>query len=174
VLPDATPRLRFREMTPADLDEMALLLGSPDPVRPTKRLRTRADAQQWIDWNVGNYADFGHGLWVIETHEGMFVGDCGLTVQDIEGEPHIEVGYHVHLALRRLGFATEAAAQVRETARAAGVEHLVAIIRPENTPSQRVALNIGLSLERKVYKNGGAALVFGAALQRLPGPIPLE
>jgi RimJ/RimL family protein N-acetyltransferase len=126
-------------MTHVDLDEMALLLGSPDPVRPTRRLRTRVDAEQWIEWNLRNYADYGHGLWVIEAHEGLFVGDCGLTVQDIEGEPHIEVGYHVHLALRGQGFATEAAAQVRETARAAGAEHLVAIIRPENTPSQLVA-----------------------------------
>lgn len=168
VLPASTPRLRFREMVPADLDEMTLLLGSPDPVRPTKRLRTRAEAEEWIEWNQRNYADHGYGLWVIETHDGQFVGDCGLTIQDIEGEPHIEVGYHVHLALRRQGFATEAAAQVRETARAAGVEHLVAIIRPENAPSQRVAMNIGLSLEREVTKNGGAALVFGAALVHPP------
>jgi RimJ/RimL family protein N-acetyltransferase len=161
-------------MTHSDLGEMAVLLGSPDPVRPSKRPRTRADAEQWIEWNRRNYADYGHGLWVIETHEGLFVGDCGLTVQDIESEPHIEVGYHVHLGLRRQGFATEAAAQVRETARAAGVEHLVAIIRPENTPSKRVARNIGLLLERQVYKNGGAALVYGAALQRLPGTSLLE
>jgi RimJ/RimL family protein N-acetyltransferase len=161
-------------MTHADLDEMAMLLGAPDPVRPARRLRTRADAEQWIDWNLRNYADHGHGLWVIETHEGLFVGDCGLTFQDIEGEPHIEVGWHVHLALRRQGFAAEAAAQVRETARAAGVEHLVAIIRPENTPSQRVAQHIGLSLERQVYKNGGTALVFGAALEPLPGIGPLH
>jgi RimJ/RimL family protein N-acetyltransferase len=174
VLPASTARLRFREMTHADLHEMALLLGSADPVRPTKRRRTRADAEQWIEWNLRSYADHGHGLWVIETHEGVFVGDCGLTVQDIQGEPHIEVGYHVHLALRGQGFATEAATQVCETARAAGVEHLVAIIRPENTPSRRVALNIGLSLERHVHKNGGAALVFGAALQRLPGTSLLE
>lgn len=169
MLPDSTARLRFREMSPADLDEMALLLGSPDPVRPTKRLRTREDAEWWIEWNLRNYADHGHGLWVIETHEGLFVGDCGLTLQDIEGAPHIEVGYHVHLALRGQGLATEAAAQVRETARAAGVEHLVAIIRPDNTPSQAVARNIGLKLERQVHKNGGPALVFGAPLQRLSG-----
>jgi RimJ/RimL family protein N-acetyltransferase len=155
-------------MAPTDLDEMARLLGSPDPARPAKRLRTRADAERWIEWNMRNYAEHGHGLWVIATHDGKFVGDCGLTIQDIEGEPHIEVGYHVHLALRGQGFATEAAAQVRETARAAGVEHLVAIIRPENRPSQRVAQHIGLSLERQVYKNGGDALVFGAALEQFP------
>ena len=60
--------------------------------------------------------------------------------------------------------ATEAAMSVREAARVAGVPYLVAIIRPENQPSQRVAEKIGLRLEQRVFKNGGDALVFGAAL----------
>lgn len=168
VLPDPTPRLRFREMTEGDLEQVALLLGSPDPARPTRRPRTRADAERWIAWNRRNYADYGHGLWVVETHDGVFVGDCGLTIQDIEGESHIEVGYHVHLPLRGQGFATEAVTQVRDTARDCGVAHLVAIIRPENVPSKRVAQNIGLAFERQVFKNGGDALVFGVDLQSHP------
>lgn len=40
-----------------------------------------------------------------------------LTVQDIDGEPFIEVGYRVHLARRGQGLATEAAMSVREAAR---------------------------------------------------------
>ena len=79
----------------------------------------------------------------METHEGEVVGDCGLTIQDVEGEPFVEVGYHVKLALRGQGLATEAAAAVRDAARDAGIPHLVAIIRPENTPSQRVARRSG-------------------------------
>jgi RimJ/RimL family protein N-acetyltransferase len=149
--PAPTARLRFREMTTSDEDEIETLLSG-------------SDAERWIEWNRGSYAQHGFGLWVIETHDGRFVGDCGLTVQDIEGEDFIEVGYHVHLALRGRGLATEAATAVRETARAAGVPYLVAIIRPENTPSQRVAEKIGLRLERRVFKNGGDALVYGAAL----------
>src|SRR6185436_14700988 len=81
VLPAPTARLRFREMTVDDLDEMTAVLGAPDPARPTRRLRTRADAERWIDWNIKNYAQHGHGLWAVETHDGEFVGDCGLTIQ---------------------------------------------------------------------------------------------
>lgn len=66
--------------------------------------------------------------------------------------------------LQRQGYAAEAAEAVREAARAAGVEHLIAIIRPDNVPSQRVAAKIGLVLEREVEKLGGPALVFGADL----------
>ena len=151
-------------MTGADLDEVETVLSAFDPARPGRRRRTRADAERWIAWNQQNYADHGHGLWVVEPHAGEFVGDCGLTIQDIEGEPFLEVGYHVHLALRGRGLATEAATPTREAARAAGVPYLVAIIRPDNAPSQRVAQKIGLRLERRVFKNGGDALVFGAAL----------
>ena len=164
VLPSPTARLRFREMTDDDLDEMTAVLGAPDSARPASSERTRADAQRWIAWTRRNYAEHGHGLWVLETHDGEFVGDCGLTIQEVEGEPLVEVGYHVHLALRGQGLATEAALSVRETARANDVAHLVAIIRPENLASQRVAQKIGLTLERRVFKNGGDALVFGADL----------
>lgn len=164
MLPSPTPHLSFRQMTDDELDEMTVVLGAPDPARPNRRSRTRDDAARWIAWNKRNYAELGHGLWVVETHDGQFVGDCGLTIQDVEGEHFVEVGYHVHLALRGRGFATEAAAAVRDTARDAAIPHLVAIIRPENLPSQRVAQKIGLRLERRVIKNGGPALVFGATL----------
>jgi RimJ/RimL family protein N-acetyltransferase len=164
VLPSPTPRLCFREMGDDDLDEMTAVLGGPDPARPDRRVRTRADAERWIAWNKRNYAEHGYGLWVVETQDGAVVGDCGLTIQDIEGQPFVEVGYHVKLELRGQGLATEAAVAVRDAARGAGIPHLVAIIRPENTPSQRVAQKIGLTLQRTVFKNGGDALVFGADL----------
>ena len=159
-------------MTPDDLDEVAAVLGAPDPVRPDRSGRTRADSERWIAWNQQNYADHGFGLWVVETHDGRFVGDCGLTIQDIEGEPHIEVGYHVARDLRGRGLASEAAAAVRAEATEARVEHLVAIIRPENLPSQRVAQKIGLRLERRVFKGGGDALVYGADLLRIVSAAP--
>lgn len=122
-------------------------------------------AQGWIEWSRQNYAEHGFGLWVVETHAGGFVGDCGLTMQEVEGTWQVEAGWHVRSDLRRQGYAAEAAAAVRAVAQASGVEHLIAIIRPHNVASQRVATKIGLVLERTVHKNGGAALVFGADLQ---------
>lgn len=118
----------------------------------------------WIEWNRRNYVEHGFGLWVIETRAGEFVGDCGLTTQDVEGTWMVEVGWHVQSPLRRQGYATEAANAVRVAAREAGVEHLIAIIRSDNVASQGVARRIGLAFEREIYKNGGPAMIFGAAL----------
>lgn len=153
MLPAPTTRLRFREMDDADL---ALI----------ERLDTggtRGPAG-WIAWTLEHYRTHGFGLWVIETHDGTFVGDCGLTMQEVEGEWFVEAGWHVVAEARRQGYAAEAATSVRELARAHGVEHLIAIIRPDNVASQGVARAIGLELEREVVKNGGPALVFGAPL----------
>ena len=164
MLPEPSVRLRFRRMRMTDLDDMTAVLSASDPVRPDHPRRTRDDAVRWIEWQERNYAEHDFGLWVVETHDGTFVGDCGLTVQDIEGTPHVEVGYHVVPALRRQGHATEAARSVRDCAPANGVEHLVALIRPENTPSQAVARNLGMVLERTAHVHGGEALVFGMRL----------
>jgi len=140
-------------MTWADLPDIATLElgGSRGP-------------EGWIEWNLANYVEHGFGLWVVETHAGEFVGDCGLTMQDVEGTLMVEAGWHVRSPLRRQGYAAEAATAVREAAREAGVEHLIAIIRPDNAASQSVARRIGLTPEREIVKNGGPAIVFGADL----------
>jgi RimJ/RimL family protein N-acetyltransferase len=82
-------------MVDRDLDAMAELLGDSRVMRYYPRPKTRAEARQWIAWNQANYRDLGFGLWIIETLGGEFVGDCGLTMQEVEGEREVEVGYHV-------------------------------------------------------------------------------
>ena len=143
---------------------MAALLGDAEVMRFYPAPKTRAQAQAWIDWNVRNYAEHGFGLWVVEMHDGEFVGDCGLTWQTVGGERRVEVGYHVRVQMQGRGLATEAAAACRAAAGAGGIEHLVAIIHPQNAPSQRVAQKIGLTLERSVPRGEGEALIFSADL----------
>ena len=167
MLPEPTARLRFRLMTMADLADITAVLTAFDAFRGGRPPSTRKDGVRWIEWQERNYAEHDFGLWVIETHEGVFVGDCGLTMQDVEGTPHVEVGYHVMPEMRRRGYATEAARAVRDCAAAAGVEHLVALIRPDNIPSQGVARNLGMDLERTAHVHDADALVFG---MRLDGP----
>jgi len=154
VMPAPTSRLRFREMTKADLPHIAALDVAA----------TRGPAG-WIEWNIDNYREFGFGLWVIETHAGEFVGDCGLTMQEVEGTWKVEAGWYVRAALRRQGYAAEAVAEVRVCAAGAGLEHLIAIVRPDNVASLGVAASIGLAFEREVHKHGGPALILGADLQ---------
>lgn len=146
MLPQDTPRLRFREMTPQDIDLMAGLLGDPDVMTYYPAPKTRDEAAKWIAWNEANYARHGYGLWIVETHDGEFLGDCGLTWQKINGgSTELEVGYHIRAGRQGLGYATEAAAACRDFARETlNAPRLVAIIHPENTASRRVAEKLGM------------------------------
>jgi len=120
---------------------MAALLGDPKVMRYYPRPKTREEALGWIEWNLGLYRARGFGLWIVSLREtGEFVGDCGLTVQEVEGTNEIEVGYHVRPAFQGRGYATEAGAASRDHAREVlGCSRLIAIIDPANVPSQRVA-----------------------------------
>lgn len=145
MLPNSTARLRFREMTLADLDLMSSMLGDPEVMTYYPAPKSRDESAAWIKWNQDNYARHGYGLWIVETHDGEFVGDCGLTWQHVNGRAELEVGYHVRRDLQGRGYASEAALACRDFARdVLGVPLLVAIIHPGNVASRRVAERMGM------------------------------
>ncbi|CAH0124519.1 hypothetical protein SRABI76_00098 [Microbacterium oxydans] len=146
LLPRPTPRLRFREMTVDDLDDMAELLGDPRVMAYYPAPKTREESLDWIERMQTRYVEHGHGLWVIETHDGEFLGDCGLTWQSVNDSPVLEVGYHVRADRQRQGLATEAAISCRELARVEFAPTLLtAIIHPQNVASRTVAERLGMT-----------------------------
>ena len=160
----ATPRLTLREMTDADLDDMAALLGDDDVMRYYPRPMSRGEAQDWIARNRRRYRVHGFGLWIVSLRGGgEFVGDCGLTLQHVDGADELEVGYHVRPGMQGNGYATEAAAAARDFARdVLGARRLIAIINPLNVPSRRVAAKIGLTEEKRAVAPDGAEAVIYA------------
>lgn len=167
VIPAESERLRFRSMVDEDLSDLAALLGDPAVMTYYPAPKTRQQARAWIEWTKRNYAEHGFGLWVIETRDGTFVGDCGLTWQTVNGRTELEVGYHVRAGAQGRGLATEAAAACLEYARSVlQAPTLVAIIHPDNLASQRVAEKIGLRLQEEDPGGEGQAarLVYGTRL----------
>jgi RimJ/RimL family protein N-acetyltransferase len=161
-----TRRLILRQMTSADLDHMAALLGDPDVMRYYPAPKSRDEAQAWIDWNQRLYRERGFGLWAITIRAtNEFAGDCGLTPQRVDGAEEIEVGYHIRAGLQGNGYATEAAAACRDFARDVhGLRRLIAIIDPANIPSQRVAARIGLEQEKTTTVFGGQRVIYAARI----------
>lgn len=161
-VPPDTARLRFREMTAADLQFMAGLLGDERVMEFYPRAKSPEEVRAWIEWNRTLYRTRGFGLWLIElagAHE--LVGDCGITPQVLDGVEEIELGYHVHPDFQGRGFATEAAAAVLMHARSVlGQRRVVAIIDPRNEPSQRVARRVGLSFEKATLWQDKSVAVF--------------
>lgn len=153
-------------MASADLDNMTALLGDPAVMTYYPAPKTRDEAARWIAWNEANYATHGYGLWIVETFDGDFLGDCGLTWQQVNGRTELEVGFHIRAEAWGRGYATEAAAACMEFARdELDVKQLVAIIHPENMASRRVAEKIGMNhIENDHGGTMATRMVFGVQL----------
>ena len=155
-------------MRMTDLDDVTALLVAFDPMRGGPASRSnRDDAVRWIEWQERNHAEHGFGLWVVETHDGAFVGDCGLTVQDVEGAPHVEVGYHLvprdaPAGLRHRGGPVRARLRGRPRGRPPRGP------RPsgQRRPRRGSRGSLGMEVERTAHVHGGDALVFGMHLGR--------
>jgi ribosomal-protein-alanine N-acetyltransferase len=159
-----TPRLSLREMTRDDLDFVAAMLADPEVTRYYPRCYDRIEAAAWIDRQVERYRAHGRGLWlVVDRGSGEPVGQVGLIPPRLADVPEDEIGYLIHRPYWRRGLASEAAAGVRDYAFVTlGRSRVVSLIRPENVPSQGVALRIGMVREpgRLVEQVGFAHWVF--------------
>ena len=78
---------------------------------------------------------------------GEMIGDCGITVQEVDGEGLLEIGYHLRRDLWAQGFATEAARACRDYGfTRLQAPFLISLIRPENIASWRVAERNGMTI----------------------------
>jgi ribosomal-protein-alanine N-acetyltransferase len=156
-----TARLLLREFTPQDADALALVLSDPETMRYYAAPYDRAGVEQWIERNRQRYRDDGVGLWAMElttpqdTEIRQIIGDCGITLQEVEGERLFEIGYHLPRDFWGQGLATEAAIACRDWAFAhLKADRLISLIRPENLPSRRVAERTGMTVWKEVYWRG--------------------
>ena len=112
-----TERLILREYTQEDFAALYRILSDPVTMQHYPKPYDEKGTQRWLDWNFTNYKTCGFGLWAMELKEtGEFIGDCGITMQNIDGVQLPEIGYHVHKNHWRKGYGSEAAKAVRDWA----------------------------------------------------------
>jgi RimJ/RimL family protein N-acetyltransferase len=157
-----TARLVLREFTPQDADALALVLSDAETMRYYPAPYDRVGVEQWIERNRSRYRDDGVGLWAIELKSAReLIGDCGIILQEVDGERLYEIGYHLRRDFWRQGLATEAAIACRDWAFAnPETERLISLIRPQNLPSRRVAERAGMTLWKEVTWRGLAHCVY--------------
>lgn len=87
-------------------------------------------------------------MWAVDVMAtGTFVGQCGLQPVARVG-PEVELAYHFNKAAWSKGYATEAAiAVLAHGLGPAGLDHVIALVVPENVGSARVAEKAGIHLQ---------------------------
>ena len=144
-----TERLILREMNAEDFDSLYKVLADSDIMRYYPYRFDEKRVRRWIDKNIERYRIYGFGLWAVCLKEtGEMIGDCGLTMQDINGMICPEIGYHIRQDQQRNGYAKEAAGAVRDWAfENTPFRRLYSYMKKENIPSAAVAKSIGMTLD---------------------------
>lgn len=110
-----TERLFLREMVPEDFDALYAVLADSDIMRHYPYTFDEARVRNWINKNIERCRVFGFGLWALCLKDtGEMIGDCGLTMQSVNGTILPEIGYHIAKSHQRRGYAREAARAVRD------------------------------------------------------------
>jgi [ribosomal protein S5]-alanine N-acetyltransferase len=148
-----TSRLILRKFNENDVESLLSFLGDPEVMRfSITGPETRADIQtKYLPGCLKRYSRDGLGQWaVIRKSDGICVGECGICIQQVDGEKEFEISYRMRRDCWGNGLATEAARACRDYGfKTAGLRRLISIIEPENAASIRVAEKIGMALEKK-------------------------
>jgi RimJ/RimL family protein N-acetyltransferase len=166
-----TSRLMLREFTLDDVDSLARVLSDSETMRFYPAPFDRRGVENWISRNVARYAKDGFGLWAaVLKASGELIGDCGLTVQNVDGVDEVEIGYHARRDLWGQGLASEAAQACRDYGFARlRVDQLISIIRPENLASRRVAEKNGMRVVKEVMRVGLPHLIYAIRRDEVGG-----
>lgn len=157
---EETERLKFRLHMQEDFEEWVPLfyekesapnLGMDPSLSPTELCK------KWFKKSMNRYEmNLGGMNVLIDKTSGRLVGQCGLLIQSIEGQQYLEVGYSILPEFWRKGYATEAAQKCRDFAFENDfTEKLISVVNTDNFGSAKVAMNNGMSIERKIDDYSG-------------------
>ncbi len=154
-----TERLRLRPPTAEDAAALQALFADPEVMDGLGKaaVSTPGEARALVEGGIGGWRTDGIGPFVIQTADGdrRVVGQAGLMIFDTRGwtpsswtaagsHAQPELGWALIRAHWGCGYATEAAAAIREWARRCrSIDRLVSLIAPDNVRSQRVARRLG-------------------------------
>lgn len=150
-----TERLVLRSFRPEDAEAFAAINADPLVTRfvggPMSREASDALLARFV-------AEGEMARWAVE-RDGELLGFCGLGTHPVAPD-EVEIGWRLASRVWGQGIATEAATAVRDLAFGRfGLDHLVAVIHPDNVASIRVAEKIGMAYGRDATDGDGTRLV---------------
>lgn len=142
------PRLILRPWREEDLAPLFTINGDPETMRHFPAVMTRAESDAWAARMQAHIDSHGWGFWVVEERGGApFAGVVGLMHIPWEATftPAVEIGWRIAPALRRRGYAEEAARLALGFAfETLGLRDVVAFTVPANEPSWRLMERLGM------------------------------
>ena len=149
-----TERLRIRALRENDVDAVFSFFGNAANLEHFPAPFTREEVSDFVSKNGDLTRGCGLGFQaVVLKSTGELIGDCGITIQNIDGIDEHEIGYYFHMAHWGNGYATEAAQCLKEFGfETLGLKRLCSYMAEDHHPSRRVAERNGMKLG-KTFNN---------------------
>ncbi len=163
-------RLSTRFLTESDIASLTPFFEDEEAPKfipfydfPTPALRAR----YMIEKQIWRYSEQRYGLQaLIRKEDQVFVGMCGLLLQDVDGKQEVEIGYHLLPQFWNKGYASEAARLFKHYAFSENKSpSIISIIDINNVRSHRVAEANGMTRDRFMRWNDWDVVIYRTPLE---------
>ncbi len=145
-------RLQFRKIRNADYEKWVEFFRDPKTSEHWnyEKSTPEIECENWYQEQFKKYAKNEGGMnALIDKESNALLGHCGLQLLKVDGILEVEIGYSLLPAFWYKGYASEAAKKCRDYAFENNLsKSLISIISLPNIPSQQVAINIGMTLDK--------------------------
>ena len=148
-------RLHFRLLEESDFEAWLPLFDEPTAASflgMDASLSREELGKLWFKKVFHRYEnDLGGMNVLIDKKTNLLVGQCGLLIQQVDGEERLEIGYSILPSYWGQGYATEAAITCKNFAFQANYwDALISIVHIDNIASARVAGKNGMQIEKTI------------------------
>ncbi len=147
-------RLITRYLTPDDVPAWIEFLKDPECVKfiPNPEAIPPDDyAVYWILTQITSYKQKKYGFQVLLNKvTGELIGQAGLLMQEVDGQPELEVASHIMKQHWGKGYAAEAVKMFKDY----GLKHgqaksIIGLVHRDNIPAQIMAKRAGLEIDKE-------------------------
>ncbi len=151
-----TKRLIFREMNLDDFDSLKKVISDPINMKYYPKPYDDNGLLRWINWCMDSYKKYGFGLWAVVFKEtGEMIGDCGISIQNIDNELKPEIGYHLRLDYHNQGLGHEMTSAVKDYFFLNyDYDEVYSYMNINNIPSEKTAMKNGMTFIKTFESNG--------------------
>ena len=164
-----TPRLILREMCDDDFEKLYEIFSDAETMKYYPHPFDEAKVRQWIEWNQQYYESYNMGLLVVTLKESSeVIGDCGVTMQNINGHSLPEIGYHINKNFWYRGYAKEVAIACRDWAfENKNFDFVCSYMKYSNVASIATAKSIGMTFYQQYPdEKNGITVVYSITRER--------
>ncbi len=154
-------RLIIRNIIPADIDFIINLWTNPTVTEYMGGPRNIEQLKNSVLENIEEPFKDEFDLWILlNKSTGKLVGHCGLLEKEVDGAEEIEVIYVIDDRFWGNGFASEAAKMLISFAfNEKHLDSVIALIKPQNSNSQKVAVKSGMAMDKEVIRPGNIRMM---------------